>query len=154
MKENFSLNPKEWFGDWFKTFLIFWLKVLISGFIMSYIARKCGVLDNTSMKSYMKYLLIGSTLMYGLTFAYFAYKCKQGKLDYTKLAKVATLGPAVIAAHILLLILSKFIKRAPPPFGPVIYALTWTTIGLIAWSGVFYGIGVQVAEKTFQCRDE
>lgn len=153
MKENFSLsdiNPAEKLKEIGKKLLLWILQIIVVGVIVSIVLNKCGLMDESSIKNYIKYLLIGSAVLYSLTFAYFVYLCRNGKTDYTEIAKLSILGPSVILVHIAILLSSTFIQVIPE-VGLIIYGLIWSSFGIVLTSGILYSVGFGIAELKAKC---
>ena len=153
MKENFSLDsldPMNKLKEFGKRILIWVIEVVVIGVACLFVMNKCGLMDEANFKTYATYFLACSALLYILTFSYFAYKCKSGKLDYGKLAKVSLLGPSVVALHVIILIASMFIVDVPE-IGLIIYGLLWSSLGVIGVSGIAFASGLTIAEATYKC---
>ena len=148
--ENFSLsslNPVNGIKDLLKFLFIFLIKAIVAGVIMTMIMKKTGLMSEASIKNYVKYAIIGSLVMFGLTMSYFAYLSRNGKnVDYKKLAKASLLGPSVIMLHIIILIVSVFMQDLPE-VGPLVYILIWSSIGATLITGIAYTTGLEIAEK-------
>ena len=152
-KENFSLeslNPVDKLKELGKRLLVWIVEIIVIGVVCLVVMQKCGLMETESFKNYIVYFFAAATLLYALTFAYFAYKCRTGKLDLTKLAKVSTLGPAVLLLHVAILFGSRFIEVVPE-VGILIYGLIWSSIGVIGVTGIAYTFGLSIAEATFRC---
>lgn len=152
--ENFSLddlNPVSFIKKSLNTLLYFLLKVVIFGVIILVIMNRTGLMDDQTVKTYILYFVVGSILMYLVTAAYLWYQCRTNKtIDYKKIAKTATLAPAVILAHVVLLIICSFISVAPE-IGGLIYLFSWTSFGVVLVSGTMYTLALDVAERTTYC---
>ena len=153
MKEDFSLgdlNPVEKIKQIAKDLLIWILQIIVVGVIAYVVLSKCGLMDEASAKNYIKYLLFGSVVLYAVTFSYFAYMCRKDKLDMTTIAKLSILGPSVILVHIAILLSSTFIQVIPE-IGLLLYALIWSSFGIVLTSGIMYRVGLGVAELKAKC---
>jgi|NOAtaT_7_FD_contig_31_4103866_length_582_multi_3_in_0_out_0_2 hypothetical protein len=153
MKENFSvsdLNPMNKIKEIAIFLLVLLIKVIIIGLIFYTIMSKIGLMSQASIKNYIIYFIAGSVTMFAITFAYFAFLCRKNKFDGKKLAKLSMLGPSIIAAHVIVLIVSPFIKDIPE-IGIIIYGLLWSSVGVVLLTGIMYSIGLGVAEYTAQC---
>lgn len=151
--ENFSLeslNPLGLIKSLAKKFLWIAIHAIVAGLIIATIASMTGLLNENSIKNYIKYVVIGSVVMYLVTFAYMYYSCRHKKVDLQKLAKMSTLGPSVIVAHLIVLIVTYFLQYTPE-VGLLIYGISWSQIGVVLVSGIMYAVGLQIAEVTGKC---
>ena len=151
MQENFSvsdLNPLEFIKQMGKKILILMFQTFLVGLLYTIILFKCGVMDEDNVKNYFKYLLIASIITYILSIAYFAYSCQQQSMG--ELAKVATLGPAVVVFHIAVLVLSYLVNYIPE-IGPLVYGMIWTSFGTVLITGIAYTIGFEAAKHFIKC---
>jgi hypothetical protein len=152
-RENFSLedlNPLEWLKKSVKFLFLFLVQTLLAGVIFYLILHKIGLLDEPTVKKYIIYFVVGAIAMYVLTFIYFAFLCRNNKFDAGKLAKISVLGPSVVLAHVIILVGATFLFDVPE-FGPIIYLLVWSTLGVIVVPGILFATGVEIAQKTASC---
>lgn len=142
-----SLNPVNDIKSILKRFLWFMIHVVVAGIIMYVVMQKVGLMDDQTMQTYIKYLVIGSIVMYTLTFAYLIVlsKRKDVKIDYTKLAKISILGPSTVALHVIILFASAFLQVVPE-VGMLVYMLVWSSFGATLVSGAIYSTGLSIAE--------
>lgn len=153
MKENFSvsdLNPMNKIKEIAIFLLVLLIKVIIIGLIFYTIMGKTGLMQEASIKNYFIYFVAGSVTMFAITFAYFAFLCRKNKFDAKKLAKLSMLGPSIVAAHVIILLISPFIKDIPE-IGIIIYGLLWTSFGVVLLTGIMYSFGLGVAEYKAGC---
>ena len=148
MKENFSFNPVSDIKSMFIDFLMLVLKIVLMGLIINFTLDKSGLNDDGSVINYIKYFVIGSAVLYVLTFLYFMYRAHSanGKYQYTKYAKASFLALAVIFIHIVILISSSFIEVVPE-LGLLISMLVWSSFGIVVVSGLIYNIAFESASK-------
>ena len=150
MKENFSmseLNPVDYLKNMAKDLLIWLIQIIIIGIVYVTVFKASGLADEGNVNTYVKYFLISTVVSYVLTFGYIAYLCKTKNLEH--LAKVATLGPAVVAFHIAVLLSSNFIEYIPE-VGIVVNMLIWSTFGTVLLTGIAYTSGLEVV-KHYYC---
>jgi heme/copper-type cytochrome/quinol oxidase subunit 3 len=153
MQENFSvsdLNPMNKIKEMAKFLLICLLKALVAGFVIYFVMAKTGLKDQASIKNYLIYFIVGSVVMFLVTFGYFAYLCRSDKFDAKKLAKLSILGPSIVLTHVVILVVSSLIVDVPE-VGLVVYGIVWSSFGIVLITGIMYAIGLTVAEKTASC---
>ena len=157
--ENFS------FGDLFKDplkvlkdiiidLIIFLIRVIIVGIILSYCVNRIGV-SGYDIMSYIKYFFIGGAIAYVLSFIYFMYKCiRKGnhisKLYYKRYFWAALCGPLAVLIHAGILFASNFIVDIPE-LGWIIYFIIWSGIGLMLIPGVWFNILLDGAYLVTPC---
>lgn len=153
MQENFSLSDLDPMSKIkaIGKFLFVWLiKVIVFGLIIYTVMNKTGLMDQASIKNYMLYFIIGSVVMFLVTFGYFAFLCRKNKLDMKKLAELSLLGPSVILTHVIALVVASFLIDIPE-IGLIIYGIAWSSIGVTLVAGILYSIGLGVAEYKAEC---
>jgi len=153
MQENFSvsdLDPMSKIKAIGKFLLIWLIKVIVFGLIIYTVMSKTGLMDQASIKNYMLYFIVGSIVMFLVTFGYFAFLCRKDKLDMKKLAELSLLGPSVILTHVIALVVCSFLVDIPE-IGLIIYGIAWSSIGVTLVTGILYSVGLSVAEYKAEC---
>ena len=154
VRESFSLsdlNPISLIKSMRNKLFGFLIKVVISGLLIMIIMKQTGLMNEQTMMTYGTYLVVGSISMYMLTAVYLRYQCRgQKTISYEQIAKTALLAPAVIAVHLIALIVFGLISSAPE-VGVLIYLLSWTSLGAMLVTGILYTTALEIAEKTSYC---
>jgi hypothetical protein len=153
MKENFSasdLNPMEKIKEVAKFLLILLIKVIVTGIIIYMVMSKTGLNDEASIKNYITYFVAGSVVMFFVTFAYFAFLCRNKKFDVKKLATLSILGPSVILTHVIILVVASMLVDIPE-IGLILYGIAWSSVGIVLVTGTMYSLGLGVAQFKSGC---
>ena len=79
MRENFSFDmftdPKKFFMDILMAIVKFMIKVIVFGYAIYYMMKKTGLTDDHSIINYVKYLVVGSVVMYFVSIFNMIFDC-------------------------------------------------------------------------------
>lgn len=151
MKEEFSLselNPIDYLKKVGKDLILWLLQIVIIGLVYATIFNATGLSEEDDIHTYLKYFLTCTIVSYVITFGYVAYLCRSQKIE--QLVKVATLGPAVVAFHVAVLLSSNLFAYIPE-VGLIVYGLIWSSFGTVLLTGITYTFGLEVAKHYIQC---
>ena len=147
-KENFSFemmtDPKKFFMDMLKKLILFMAKVIIVGMIIHFIMEKTGLTDDHSIKNYVKYLVIGSIVLYIVSMANMVLDTylAGAHLDtalFKKFVKYSLFAPVFVLVHTILLFVCGFLQETPE-IGIIIHLIAWTSFGIVLVTGIAYSL--------------
>lgn len=163
-KESFSvpgldfLDPTKMLKDILITFLIYLIKSCIFGYIIYLTYKHTGLLYEYSIKNYIIFFIVGSIVLYLVSFLYFMYRCynngvSTSDMDYKGYAISSVLGPAFVSSYIIFIIVVSFIK-VTPLVGTILYMFTTVSLLIVLSTGIVFNSSFELAYSLTKCAKE
>lgn len=163
-KEHFSvpgldfLDPTKMLKDILISFLFYLIKSCVFGYIIYLIFKHTGLLYEYSIQNFIIFFVIGSIILYLVTFLYFMYRCYNNgvglsDMDYESYAISSVLGPVFVSSYIIFLIVVNFIKVSPL-IGNILYMFTTVSLLIILSTGIAFQSSFELAYSLTKCAKE
>ena len=162
-KENFDpeylVNPTKMIKDIALYFLFLLIKVCLFGYIIYFTYKQTGLMNETSIVNYFLFLIIGSIVLYIVTFLYFMYKCynrdvKFSEMDYKGYAISSVLGPSFILSYTIFILVANNLKTFVPGIGRLVYLFIYFSFLVVITTGMAYNYTFEFAYMLTKCKKE
>jgi uncharacterized membrane protein len=163
-KEHFSvpgldfLDPTKMLKDILISFLFYLLKSCVFGYIIYLTFKHTGLLYEYSIKNYIIFFIIGSIVLYLVSFLYFMYRCynngvNTSDMNYEAYAISSILGPVFILSYIIFITIVTFIK-VTPLVGTILYMFTTVSFLIVLSTGIAFNSSFELAYSLTKCAKE
>lgn len=162
-KENFDpeylVDPTKMIKDIAMYFLFLLIKVCIFGYIIYFTYKQTGLMAETSIVNYFLFLIIGSIVLYLVSFLYFMFKCYNRdvsftEMDYKGYALSSILGPSFILSYTIFILVANNLKTFVPGVGRIVYMFIYFSFLVVITSGIAYNYAFELAYAFTKCKKE